>query len=73
MVTSIDQTREVWQFDCARCGESWRAEYRKRRAIDGSGPSWEYVDTGGAPVASPQVPPVCRACGYVFVRSRLTA
>ena len=71
MGTSIDQIREVWQFDCARCGERWRTEYRKQRATDQSGSAWEYVDPGGARVASPRVPPVCRACGYVFVRSRL--
>jgi hypothetical protein len=71
MVTAIETTREGWGFDCARCGESWTVEYRKRRYTDGSGASFEYYYTDDTPAVSPHAPPTCRACGYVFVRARL--
>ena len=40
MMTTIETIREVWRFDCPRCGDSWRIQYRKRRYTDGSGASF---------------------------------
>jgi ribosomal protein S27AE len=70
-VTIIEATTEVWRFDCGRCGESWAVAYRKRRFTDSSGATFEYYYLDDTPAVSPQAPPVCRACGYVFVHGHL--